>query len=73
MLVSLAVSALLTIVSTWWLINERGGIKWLMGGRGRYAGFEDLYEMKPGNMQTQAPQANQWVQGPQNMAPMAFR
>ncbi|KAF2653624.1 hypothetical protein K491DRAFT_602521 [Lophiostoma macrostomum CBS 122681] len=73
MLISLAVSCLLTILSTWVLVNERGGVKWLAGGRGRYGGFEDIYEMKPGYQQPQGPVVYQGYQGPQNTAPMAFR
>lgn len=54
MLIPLVVSALLVMLSAWILVNDRGGIKWLVGGRGRYGGFESIYEMRP---QQQKPQA----------------
>ncbi|KAF2011033.1 hypothetical protein BU24DRAFT_427235 [Aaosphaeria arxii CBS 175.79] len=40
-LIPLAISALLVMVSTWILVRDRGGMSWLFGGKGRYAGFED--------------------------------
>jgi hypothetical protein len=45
MLIPLAVSSLLVMVSTWILTRDRGGTKWLFGGKGRYAGFSNVYEM----------------------------
>ena len=47
MLIPLAVSSILVMVSTWLLTRDRGGIKWLLGGKGRYAGFPSIYEMGP--------------------------
>jgi hypothetical protein len=47
MLIPLAVSALLVMVSTCILTRDRGGTKWLFGGKGRYGGFASVYEMGP--------------------------
>jgi hypothetical protein len=35
-------------VSVWVLIRQRGGLKWLCGGKGRYAGFDNVYELQQG-------------------------
>jgi len=59
MLIPLAVSAILVMFSTWILTRDRGGVKWLIGGKGRYAGFPSVYEMNP-----HAP-APPYQQGPQ--------
>lgn len=48
LLLPLAVSALLVNVSIFFVARSRGGIKWLVGGKGRYAGFASVYEMQPG-------------------------
>lgn len=45
-LIPLAIAALLTIAAVWKLINDRGGIKWLFGGKGRYGGFDSVYELR---------------------------
>lgn len=47
MLIPLAISSALIVLSAWVLIGDRGGIKWLFGGRGRYGGFDSIYEMQP--------------------------
>ncbi|KAF1836493.1 hypothetical protein BDW02DRAFT_461825, partial [Decorospora gaudefroyi] len=47
LLVPLAISALFVFVSLWVLVRARGGLKWLFGGKGRYAGFQSVYEMRP--------------------------
>jgi hypothetical protein len=47
MLVPMAVSSALVLGSLWVLVRERGGSKWLRGGKGRYGGFEDVYELGP--------------------------
>jgi hypothetical protein len=47
LLIPIAVSALLTLVSLWVLVHGRGGLKWAFGGKGRYAGFQNVYEMQP--------------------------
>ncbi|KAF2260483.1 hypothetical protein CC78DRAFT_620200 [Lojkania enalia] len=46
-LIPLAVAVLLVIVSTFVLVHIRGGIKWLLGGKGRYGAFDSIYEMQP--------------------------
>jgi hypothetical protein len=47
MLIPMAVSSALVLVSLWILVRERGGFKWLRGGKGRYGGFDDAYELEP--------------------------
>jgi hypothetical protein len=47
MLIPLAVASLLVILSAWTLIHDRGGLSWLFGGKGRYGGFDSVYEMRP--------------------------
>lgn len=47
MLLALAISALLVLVSLWSLVRARGGVKWIFGGKGRYAAFQSMYEMQP--------------------------
>lgn len=47
MLIAVAGSALGIMVATWMLIHQRGGIRWLFGGKGRYAAFASVYEMGP--------------------------
>ncbi|KAF2634318.1 hypothetical protein P280DRAFT_474729 [Massarina eburnea CBS 473.64] len=59
MLIPLAIAAALTMLATWILTRDRGGVKWLIGGKGRYEAFESVYEMN-----TSAP-----AQGP---APMHY-
>ncbi|KAF2119795.1 hypothetical protein BDV96DRAFT_568218 [Lophiotrema nucula] len=45
-LIPLALSSALCIVAAWILIQDRGSFSWLRGGRGRYGGFDNLYEMQ---------------------------
>jgi len=47
MLIPLAISSALVILCTWMLIHVRGGVKWLFGGKGRYAGFDNIMELQP--------------------------
>jgi hypothetical protein len=47
LLIPMAVASALVLVSLWVLVRERGGLKWLSGGKGRYGGFEDVYELGP--------------------------
>ncbi|KAF2707840.1 hypothetical protein K504DRAFT_382818, partial [Pleomassaria siparia CBS 279.74] len=47
--------SVLVILSTCILVRVRGGIKWLAGGNGRYAGFDDVVEMQARVLQQQPP------------------
>ncbi|CAO2650095.1 Nn.00g013870.m01.CDS01 [Neocucurbitaria sp. VM-36] len=47
LLIPMAIASMLVIVSMCILIHTRGGIKWLSGGKGRYGGFDSIYEMQP--------------------------
>jgi hypothetical protein len=47
LLIPMAIASALVLVSLWVLVRERGGFKWLSGGKGRYGGFEDVYELGP--------------------------
>jgi hypothetical protein len=65
-LLALAVAALLVFVSLWVLVRARGGLKWVFGGKGRYAGFQNVYEMQPSPYVGLPPMGGQSVQsGPQ--------
>ncbi|KAF2271739.1 uncharacterized protein EI97DRAFT_258266 [Westerdykella ornata] len=46
-LIPLALSALLVMVAIYVLVRKRGGLRWLFGGKGRYAAFQSVYEMQP--------------------------
>jgi hypothetical protein len=46
-LIGLAIAALFVFVSLGVLVRARGGLKWVFGGKGRYAGFQSVYEMQP--------------------------
>ncbi|KAG9204551.1 hypothetical protein G6514_001010, partial [Epicoccum nigrum] len=48
LLIPMAIFSLLVLVSLWVLIRQRGGLKWLCGGKGRYAGFDNVYELQQG-------------------------
>ncbi|KAH5353410.1 hypothetical protein HBI48_146770 [Parastagonospora nodorum] len=73
LLIALAVSSALVIVSLWMLVRERGGMKWLAGGRGRYGGFENTYEMQPNTSYAFQP-APQWSpQLYQQQSPQAYQ
>jgi hypothetical protein len=47
LLIPMAVSSALVLVSLYILLRDRGGLRWLFGGKGRYGGFENMYEMRP--------------------------
>jgi hypothetical protein len=47
LLIPLILSSALVLVSLWILVRDRGGAKWLVGGQGRYAGFQNVYELRP--------------------------
>jgi hypothetical protein len=56
LLIPIAVAAAAVVASIVVLAHGRGGVKWLFGGKGRYAGFDSVYEMRPvqpGSMQKQ--------------------
>jgi hypothetical protein len=66
LLLPMAVAALTVLGSLWVLVRRRGGLTWVFGGQGRYAGFRGAYELQP---QGQAvPYAGaptgQWTQQP---------
>ncbi|KAF9697933.1 hypothetical protein EKO04_004124 [Ascochyta lentis] len=46
LLVPLAIFSLLVNISLWLLVHQRGGFGWLCGGKGRYAGFDNVYELQ---------------------------
>jgi hypothetical protein len=43
----MAIASLLILGSLWVLVRVRGGVAWLCGGRGRYAGLEKAHQMRP--------------------------
>jgi hypothetical protein len=45
--IAMIVACIMTLVSLWVLVRERGGLKWLNGGKGRYGGFDNVYELQP--------------------------
>ncbi|EUC33859.1 hypothetical protein COCCADRAFT_36413 [Bipolaris zeicola 26-R-13] len=47
LLLPMAVAAMAVLGSLWVLVRGRGGLKWLFGGKGRYAGFRGAYELQP--------------------------
>jgi hypothetical protein len=47
LLVALAVASALVLVSLWVLVRDHGGVRWLTGGKGRYGGFDSVYELQP--------------------------
>jgi hypothetical protein len=62
-LIALAVAALLVCVSLWVLVRARGGLKWVFGGKGRYAGFQSGEQYMPQPHQQWGPQfVQQWGQ-----------
>jgi len=65
-LLPMAVAALAVLGSLWVLVRSRGGVKWVFGGKGRYAGFRGAYEMQPHGTEGQyaGQPAGQWVQQP---------
>ncbi|KAH8723468.1 hypothetical protein GQ44DRAFT_314814 [Phaeosphaeriaceae sp. PMI808] len=68
MLIPMAISAALALVSLSVLVRDRGGLKWLVGGKGRYAGFDDAYEMQP-----TPPNASYVVQTTPQWAPQQYQ
>ncbi|KAF2475495.1 uncharacterized protein BDR25DRAFT_254473 [Lindgomyces ingoldianus] len=48
-LIPLSLSSFLVMLSAWILVRERGGAKWLFGGKGRYGGFDSVYELHSKN------------------------
>jgi hypothetical protein len=65
-LIGLAIAAMLVFGSLWVLVRARGGLKWVFGGKGRYAGFQSVYEMltPAGSYVGPPPMGTQWVQQP---------
>lgn len=71
-LIPVAVAALLVLVSLWVLVRSRGGVRWFFGGKGRYAGFANVYELRPtspGAQRVVQPQQT-WVAYPVQQWPM---
>lgn len=66
LLIPMAIFSLLFLVSLWILVRQRGGFKWLCGGKGRYAGFDNVYELQQGG--PPAP----YVQPPPHWAPQPY-
>ena len=71
LLIPIAIFSLLVLVSFWFLIRQRGGLKWLCGGKGRYAGFDNVYELQQGGPPGQYAQGTTgpYVQGPYAQGP----
>jgi hypothetical protein len=66
LLLPIAIFSLLVIISLWILVRERGGFKWVCGGKGRYAGFDNPYELRPS--EPPAP----YIQHPPQWAPQPY-
>ncbi|KAJ4991594.1 hypothetical protein SVAN01_02975 [Stagonosporopsis vannaccii] len=66
LLIPMAIFALLVLISLLVLIRQRGGLKWLFGGKGRYAGFDNVFELQQGG--PPAP----YAQGPPQWAPQPY-
>ncbi|KAG9185383.1 hypothetical protein G6011_07927 [Alternaria panax] len=66
LLIPMAVAALSVFISLWLLVRARGGAEWMFGGKGRYAGFANVYEMRPPGPPSpyNGPPGQQWVQQP---------
>jgi hypothetical protein len=47
LLIPMIISSALVLVSWWMIVRDRGGFKWLSGGKGRYGGFQSVYELGP--------------------------
>lgn len=47
LLVAMAISSTLALVTLWIIVRQRGGLKWLTGGKGRYGGFDNVHELQP--------------------------
>jgi hypothetical protein len=63
LLLPMVVSAAMLLISLWILIRDRGALKWFFGGKGRYAGFPSVYELRPTSPGAQhvVPPQPQWV------------
>jgi hypothetical protein len=71
LLLPMAIFALLVLGSLWVIIRQRGGLKWLCGGKGRYAGFDNAYELQQGGIP--GPYAPvPYAQGPPQWAPQPY-
>ncbi|KAF1931304.1 uncharacterized protein M421DRAFT_48097, partial [Didymella exigua CBS 183.55] len=71
LLIPMAIFALLFLGSLWIIICQRGGVKWLCGGKGRYAGFNNAYELQQGGpLGSYAP--GPYAQGPSQWAPQPY-
>lgn len=66
LLIPMAIFSLIVLVSLWILVRQRGGFKWLCGGKGRYAGFDNVYELQQGG--PPAP----YVQAPPQWTPQPY-
>lgn len=73
LLIPMAIASALALVSLWVIVQQRGGFRWLSGGKGRYGGFDNVYELQnapPGGPYAVQP-APQWSPQPhQQWAPM---
>lgn len=72
LLLAMALAAICVLGSLWVIVRSRGGIKWVSGGKGRYAGFRGMYEMQSQGPQAPygGPPAGQWNQQPVQQWPM---
>lgn len=70
LLLPMALFALLVLGSLWVIIRQRGGWNWLCGGKGRYAGFDNVYELqqRPPGPYGPAP----YAQGPPQFTPQPY-
>ncbi|KAF2027282.1 hypothetical protein EK21DRAFT_72131 [Setomelanomma holmii] len=66
LLIGVAISSALVLVSLWLLVRDRGGMKWVFGGKGRYGGFQNVYELRPSSPGAQPviQPGPQWVSQP---------
>jgi hypothetical protein len=66
LLIPMAVAAFSVFVSLWVLVRRRGGLKWVLGGKGRYAAFANAYEMQPPGPPSPyaGPPGQQWIPQP---------
>ncbi|CAE7179378.1 hypothetical protein P3342_002327 [Pyrenophora teres f. teres] len=65
-------AAVLVLGSVAVVVRGRGGWKWVGGGRGRYAGFQGVYEMQTPGMSVPyvGAQGGQWMQQPGHGQPV---
>ncbi len=69
LLIPMAISALLVLVSVGVLVRNRGGITWLIGGKGIYSGFDSMYELRPTDPFAPHPATQYAVQSAPTWAP----